>query len=132
MQYVLEDMRASHPIISGQGEYVAYHVKDDQRLAVSLETYEKVYEIFAKHLPHFSKSSLLEEGSKRYESLRTKIKEIDPSLEITFIPRTLYELIYIQGCIEEDLTHKAICPRIDYQYLKVRTSLKTGGGEDQI
>lgn len=129
MQHVLEDVRASHSIISGQGEYVAYHVKGDQRLAVSLETYEKVYEIFAKHLPHFSKSSHLEEGSKRYESLRTKIKEIDPSLEITFIPRTLYELIYMQGCIEEDLTHKAICPRIDYQYLKVRTSMKTGGAK---
>ncbi|MEI6243208.1 MAG: hypothetical protein WCP39_07415, partial [Chlamydiota bacterium] len=41
--------------------------------------------------------------SSRYEIIQEEIKKIDPALEIAFIPRTLYELIFIEQCIQEDL-----------------------------
>ncbi|QLH35468.1 MAG: hypothetical protein HWD61_04365 [Parachlamydiaceae bacterium] len=55
--------------------------------------------------------------------MKSKLKEIDPTLEAVFIPRTLYELVFIRKCIQEDLKHKDICPDLDPSSHKI--SLKS-------
>jgi hypothetical protein len=40
--------------------------------------------------------------------MKSELKKIAPSLEIIFIPKTLYELIYIQASIEEEVSDR-IC-----------------------
>lgn len=52
-----------------------------------------------------------EQFLNRYELMRKRIKEIDPSLEIAFIPKALYELIFIRKSIQEDLNTESRCLR---------------------
>ena len=101
-------------ITMGQGEYVAFHkLPSGEKKELSPETFEQVYKI----LVHYSPAALINSGSEqaskdcanRYESIKSKVKEIDSSLEIIFVPRTLIELIFIRKCIKEDLKHKGIC-----------------------
>ena len=95
-------------ILQGQGEYVVF--KPGEK--VDEETYKKVHAVFNKYLPQVALKAGLSAGvcENRYEAIKREVKIIDPKLEIAFIPKTLYELIYIRKCIEEDLEHDKICP----------------------
>lgn len=131
LQSLLKEVNEyAQPIVAGFGEYVVFHSKGDQRTPVTFETYEKVHAIFCEHLPHLTKNSVIEEGEQRYHFLRAKVQEVDPSLELTFIPRTLYELTYLDQCIFEDFLQKKVCPRIEYLYQMDR--LKTMEANDEI
>lgn len=112
-------------ITAGQGEYIVFHLLEDgERRQVSKETFEKVYEA----LTYYAPTSIIkrrspkaeEECSKRYQLTRKKVQQIDPSLEIAFVPRTLYDLIFIRKCIEEDVKHNNICPYSHYQRHKMK------------
>jgi len=99
----------------GQGEYIVFHkLPNDETKEVSKETYEQVYEILNAYAPaaivERSSESIMEECENRYEIIKAKIKDLDPTLELVFVPRTLYELIFIRKCIKEDLKHNKICP----------------------
>jgi len=73
-----------------------------------------------------SESSAIEKCAKRYDLIHSKVKELDPQLEVAFIPRTLYELIFIKKCIQEDLKEKKICPLLDVHLrLHMEKVLKT-------
>ncbi|GAB4227271.1 MAG: hypothetical protein Tsb0021_03990 [Chlamydiales bacterium] len=100
-------------ILMGQGEYIVFHKHLDGIHEVTWQTYEKVYQIFCDYNPAFIMNRNPENGmkecSERYEIIKNKVKKIDDNLEITFIPRTLYELILIIKCIKEDLKHKSVC-----------------------
>lgn len=108
----------AQPILAGFGEYVVFHNQDNQQKPVTKEIYEKVYDVFSDSLPHLTNKHPIEDGEQRYHFLRNKVKELDPSLELTFIPRTLYELTYLEQCIEEDLKQAYVCPRIEYLHQK--------------
>lgn len=112
--------RASHLEISpdkitmGQGEYIVFHkLPDGTKRDLSPETFEHAYQTLVDYSP----AALMNSGSpqasekcaNRYELIKEKLKEIDPTLETVFIPRTLYELIFIKKCINEDLKHNSIC-----------------------
>lgn len=101
-------------ITLGQGEYVVFHKSlTGEKQPLSSETFEHVYQILLQHSPvalaNSGAENAMEECANRYELLKAKLKEIDPTLEALFVPRTLYELFFIRKCIQEDLKHKKIC-----------------------
>lgn len=106
------------PVTLGHGEYVVfYELPNGEKKELSRDTFEKVYKIFNQ----FSLAAIMNRGSgkeaeeyaNRYEQIKKNVKEIDPTLEVAFVPRTLYELIFIRECISEDLKHNDICPQLD-------------------
>jgi hypothetical protein len=102
-------------VLTGFGEFIVFRV-DKIGSEITKETYEKVYEIFQMYSPQqiLSNNSNGEEISKAYANrhklISTKVKEIDNTLEIAFVPRTLYELIFLRKCIREDAKRDRVCP----------------------
>lgn len=121
----------------GQGEYIAFHkLPNGEKEELSRDTFEQVYKI----LNHYSPAAIINRGSDkaaeecsyRYELIKTKIKEIDSTLEVVFIPRTLYELIFIRKCIKEDLKHGNICSFLEPSDHKPSRLRHLNGDQDQI
>jgi hypothetical protein len=105
----------SDKITTGQGEYLIFHQSSNrEKKELSRETFERVYKILVQYSPAALMNNESEkttaEYANRYKLIKEKIKEIDPTLEAVFIPRTLYELIFIRKCIKEDLKAEEICP----------------------
>lgn len=143
-------------ITIGQGEYIVFHkLPTGERKMLSYEIFEKIYKVLLQYSPavllngRFDKEidtcplpyllpqppdavnsrfgEAIEECANRYELIKNKLKEIDSTLEAVFVPRTLYELIFIRKCIKEDLTHKEICPLLTpffHQDLKKKESIQ--------
>jgi hypothetical protein len=63
---------------------------------VSREIFDQAYEILCEAYTPHNKENL-------YASLRGRIQQIDPDLDIAFIPRTLYELLFIHAAIKEEI-----------------------------
>ncbi len=112
---IISDLEISADKVTvGQGEYVVFHkLPTGEKHHLSRETFEYVYKVLLQHSPAFLINCGAERASEncanRYELLMTKLKEIDPTLEAFFVPKTLYELIFIRKCIQEDLKNKGIC-----------------------
>jgi hypothetical protein len=91
-------------VLDGHGEMIVTKKLGTTFAQVDLETYKKVLKLF--HQSHPVKWFQEQEKPQwplRAEKLRAAVKELDPSLELTFIPRILYELTYIRESIHEDL-----------------------------
>lgn len=119
-------------ITVGQGEYIVFHKSSTgEKQPLSREKFEQVYQILLQHSPRVLANSgsenAIEECANRYELIKAKLKKIDPTLEAVFVPKTLYELIFIRKCIQEDLRHKKICPYLSQQGI----SLEFFGGDQQ-
>lgn len=104
----------SDKVIMGQGEYIVFHkLPTGEKHPLSPETFELVYEVLLRYSPavlvNENSEKAIGEFTNRYELIKSKLKEIDQTLECIFIPRTLYELIFIRKCIQEDLKHNGIC-----------------------
>jgi hypothetical protein len=107
---------------NGQGEFVVFS-KSGQ--AISPERYTSAYKIFDK----FSIANILKDNAsvetamksfeKREESIEQELQKLDPDLSSIFIPRTLYELVFIHACIEEDITAGKICSFLDPDTQKI-------------
>jgi hypothetical protein len=89
-----------NPVDDGYGEYIV-HSKNNQ--LVSKEIYDRCYEVFSD-----ARSTRLST-----QEIREKIGAIHPDLDIIFIPRTLYELIYLQAAIQEEVHAEKFC-RMQY------------------
>ncbi len=121
-------------ITMGQGEYVVFHsLPNGEKKELTRETYDEVYKILNQYSPaaiiNRGAENAVEECNQRYELIKAKVKELDPSLEIVFVPRTLYELIFIRKCIQEDLKHNATCEFLDPGAHKI--TLKRFNGDQQ-
>ncbi len=93
----------------GHGEYVVFH--QDSKQIISKEKFETAFAILLHYSPAaIVKRAAYDECANRYELMKAKIKELDPNLEVAFVPKSLYELFFIKKCIKEDLKHKSICP----------------------
>lgn len=113
-EVVQEGGETQNAITMGQGEYVVFHqLPDGSPKGLSREKFDKVYELLNAYSPlallHAGKINRINDIKMRYSLLKAKIKELDPTLEIAFIPKTLYELIFIRKCIREDVKNKSIC-----------------------
>lgn len=107
-------------ITLGQGEYIVFHLYNGKRKELTPALFETVYKILVEYSPMSLQNSKSNEDSvkvcaNRYDLIREKIKSIDQTLEIIFVPRTLIELIFIRKCIKEDLRNNEICPFLDRQ-----------------
>lgn len=104
-------------ITMGQGEYVVFHrLSTGERKSLSEKTFDKVYEVLQGYsITVLAKRKAFNNLSNRYELIKSELKKIDPSLQIVFIPKTLYELTFIRQCIQEDLDHEDICPFSDFE-----------------
>jgi len=105
-------------ITMGHGEYIVFHkLSNGKNEPLSVETFDKVYDVLLRYSPPSLVNSDSEKGmercANRYTLIKNKIKKIDSTLEAIFIPRTLYELVFIRKCIQEDLKNKRICPDLD-------------------
>lgn len=121
-------------ITMGQGEYVVFHkYPDGEKQPLSSEKFEQVYQVLVQHSPaalvNSGSETAVEDCANRYERIKAKLKEIDPTLEAVFVPRTLYELIFIRKCIQEDLKHDDICPFLSMN--KADLSLKDFNGDQE-
>jgi hypothetical protein len=98
----------------GYGEYIVYKRNSDmsQPSVLDQKTYEKCYQVLlrAKQIPI---------DSKKQEMLKRELAQIDPTLEIFFIPRTLYELCFIQKCVKETLRLKDTCSNAKFGRIDV-------------
>ena len=103
-------------IFDGYGEFLVYN--SGSREPISEESFDAAYTILEKYRPHFGAPS------NRLSHIRNELLWIDPHLEVSFIPRTLYELLYIREAIEEDMKSKTICDLPDrktYEKYKKQT-----------
>jgi hypothetical protein len=82
-------------ITDGYGEYIITYPKPEDK-----ELNEKVYEQCYLALIELKKQSL--KGEKKMTE-REVVAQIDPSLRLTFVPRVLYEMFYMEQCIKECL-----------------------------
>ncbi len=99
-------------ITIGYGEYYVFDLTGSK---VSKDTYETVYQIFDRYsLPRIvnsasSNENIFDTANNRFHLMRDKVKTINQNLEIGFIPRILYELIFIRKCINEDIREGNRC-----------------------
>jgi hypothetical protein len=105
-------------ITTGQGEYVVFHkMPNGEKKELSRETFEKAYTILNSHSPLAIMNSGVENAAEkcanRYQLIKAQIKDLDPTLEAIFVPRTLYELIFIRKCIQEDMKNEKNCIYLD-------------------
>jgi hypothetical protein len=84
-------------IKNGAGEFVVFK---SNRENLTPEEYAIAFKIFEKYSPAHCREGY----EKREELILEELKkEIDPSCQITFIPRTLYDIIAIQKVLKEEL-----------------------------
>lgn len=116
---------SSDPISLGQGEYLVFHQSEEGTIKqLSEETFEKVYEVLLQYNPKV----MVDQQENRHALLQEALQKIDPTLTAVFVPKTLYELVFIRKCISEDIKHNSICDRVSRKIHK--TSLATFKGDE--
>lgn len=96
---VFKEIKNGEPVIMGQGEYIIFA---EDETSVDEKTFKEAYEILLNNAPRKLKK---DDCPKRYEIISEKIKNLNPKLKIAFIPRTLYELTYIECCIKQGINY---------------------------
>lgn len=97
-------------VTNGYGEFVISRSESDLqgKGKITLELYLKVYRIFQKHqATALCKTPLAYQN--RDGAIQREVAALDPSLRVTFIPRTLYELIFLRKAIEEEVKMGVPC-----------------------
>lgn len=104
---IKSDINDCDLINHGYGEFVCYRV-DSEMTKISLDhsLYDQCYQLFRQ-------ASLVSAENKIHEFLDRELTQIDPAIKISFIPRTLYELFYIESCVKETFRLKSICKNIN-------------------
>ncbi len=101
---IKQNLNRSTLIDGGYGEHIVYKTDSNTSSSPHLDqtTYQQCYQVLlqAKHVTV--------ESEKR-EFLKRELTQIDPNIKAFFIPRTLYELCFIQKSIKEVLRLGTIC-----------------------
>lgn len=103
------------PLTKGNGDYIVFNRKT--HAAPSKELFEQAYQIL---------------NDSNCQNKFELIKKIDPNLEVAFIPRTLYELIFIRKCVKEDVKAKASCPYLNRHRQEMFNPETDFPGQDEI
>lgn len=91
-------------IRNGYGEYLIYRMAEGTKKPISQEEFEVVFDLIEECR---TINSPLDD---RHQFLESKIQEkLGDGVHLAFVPRTLYELIYLQQCIQEDIANKNCC-----------------------
>jgi hypothetical protein len=86
----------------GYGEYLIFRKAG----SLSKETYALCYDILSE-----ARQIVSEKEKRTY--LKREFRQIDEEIGFTFIPRTLYELYFIEKCVKETLRRREICKSQD-------------------
>lgn len=117
-----ENLLHNGNISQGQGEYFVFRKKEGAKpTEISVEEFEKAYSIFCKYSPmsiihNLQDNEIALAIEKRTDFIRGEIKKIDTSLEIAFIPKTFFELLYLRKCIQEDVQNNEVSPILNTQF----------------
>src|SRR5262249_36767687 len=86
---------------NGYGEYLVYRSRPDgTKKAISEEEYQKIFDVIEKC--RALKGDQI--PNDRHAYLKGKIQEVlGNDVQLAFVPRTLYSLIYLQQCIQEEI-----------------------------
>jgi len=99
-------------IKEGQGEYLVYSEKGKK---ISRKQYSEIHKILNELHPtgilQKEPTCSNEDLSNRYEIIKERIKKLDSSYSIAFVPKILYEMTFIRQCIEEELEPGRMCER---------------------
>lgn len=84
------------PINDGYGDFIVFCTDaEGKRKNVDLDTYQAAMDIFKRFHPA--------NGIKnRKDSIEIALREISPELKIQFVPRTLYEVAFLNAYLPED------------------------------
>lgn len=104
-------------ITTGHGEYIVFRNQEGQeKTTVDRKVFSEVQKIFQKYSPaeivNDTSDQIQEKYENRYQAILEEVKKLDPQLEIAFVPRTLYELIFIKKGIQEDIKYLETCPKL--------------------
>ncbi len=93
-------------IKNGYGEYLIYRITPEgEKKTITDKEYEEIFNLIED-------TRSLEGGwpVDFHAYLRAKIQgQLGKEVEIAFIPRTLYEMIFLKECIEEEINRKQCC-----------------------
>lgn len=104
---------AKGTITTGQGEYIVFHqLENGETRQPTPKTFERAYQLLLAHQPRSLARQSMEACENRYALLNQALKRVDPSLQAAFVPKTLYELVFIRKIISEDLKHNSLCARV--------------------
>lgn len=94
-------------IKNGFGEYLVYRMNSEgKKESIAPDEHNVIFEIIES--ARALKGEEFPENRNTY--LKGKIQEkLGADVQIAFIPRSLYELIYLQECVQEDLNNKKCC-----------------------
>ncbi len=91
----------SGAIQNGYGEYLVYRPNAGKAEPISQKEYEQIFDLLeqGRSLDNSNKNEWLK------QQIRTRLGQ---DIELTFIPRTLYEMLFVRACIQEDV-QKGYC-----------------------
>lgn len=107
---IKENIDPNSLIERGYGEFLIYKAESDitKPSLLDQKTYQLCYQVFI-----LSKQITVE--NEKIEFVKRNLTEIDPIIKITFIPRTLYELCFIQKCLKESLRLEGVCKNCKFK-----------------
>lgn len=107
-----QNSASSKGISCGYGEYAVYRYnsKTKEKSPIDRALFDKVFKIFLSAQANlYSPNPSKEIINNRYDYLRQRVKELDSSLEIAFIPRTIYDLAYLKQAAKEEINEGKFC-----------------------
>ena len=108
---------------SGQGEYIVFQCSPNGSESPNQSCFDRVYQIFLNYsfremaARASDSTELFNDCAHRYDLIQNEVSSISSELIISFVPKVLFELIYLQGCIEENRENGAECPMLRARFL---------------
>lgn len=111
-----DSLKPDDVISHGYGEFVAYREADTKEGVIDFATYQRVEVVFKKYSPdaiikNYSGGEREKTYANRANFIQTEVNQIDPSLRVSFVPRTLFELIYLRKYIQLEMGEKPVYPK---------------------
>lgn len=95
-------------IKNGYGEYLIYRLDENGvKVSISEDEYKEIFSVIEECRTLKGDQIPLDRHAYLRDQIRNKLK--DDKLQVAFIPRTLYELIYLRECIQEDIDEQSVC-----------------------
>ena len=87
-------------VLLGQGEYIVHY--RNSKKSIPKDVYEKIYKTLTENSPlkiattkYDNEESITKNSKERYHIILKEIQKNHSDLQITFVPRTLYELVFL-------------------------------------
>lgn len=103
------------PVLDGYGEFIITQKGDNRFEAPSIDVFHQILPILQKHASvTWALDRRHTDLESRLPSLKQHVGLLNPSLEVTFVPRVLYELTFIEELIKEVTQYERSFPYLSY------------------